>query len=118
MKKIKTIGYIAVDSGQVLICDPCYINTEWNKEEKQLTTKNNFTEILKKAKGNFSYEGVCQASLSENKGGQLNFKLGHIGAGVASSTYDGDGLYPVIAHYKTDKYCKTPSIYKLEIIFN
>lgn len=31
MKKI--IGYVGVDSGQVLICDPCYIDSEWKKED-------------------------------------------------------------------------------------
>jgi len=31
MKKI--IGHIGVDSGQVLICDPCYIDSEWKNEE-------------------------------------------------------------------------------------
>ncbi len=31
MKKL--LGEIAVDSGQVLICDPCYIDSEWKKED-------------------------------------------------------------------------------------
>ena len=31
MKKL--IGYAGVDSGQILICDPCYIDSEWKKEE-------------------------------------------------------------------------------------
>jgi hypothetical protein len=29
----KTIGYVGVDSGQILICDPCYIDSNWQKEE-------------------------------------------------------------------------------------
>ena len=41
MKKTKTIfiqgtlvplGIAGVDSGQIMICDPCYINSEWNGE--------------------------------------------------------------------------------------
>lgn len=29
----KQIGEIGVDSGQILICDPCYIDSEWKKED-------------------------------------------------------------------------------------
>jgi hypothetical protein len=29
----KEIGVVGVDSGQILICDPCYIDSEWKKEE-------------------------------------------------------------------------------------
>jgi hypothetical protein len=28
----KLIGYVGVDSGQLMICDPCYIDSEWIKE--------------------------------------------------------------------------------------
>jgi len=30
---IELIGYVAVDSGQLLLCDPCYIDSEWKKED-------------------------------------------------------------------------------------
>jgi hypothetical protein len=29
----KQIGVVGVDSGQIVICDPCYIDSEWEKEE-------------------------------------------------------------------------------------
>jgi len=29
----KEIGVVGVDSGQIVICDPCYIDSEWKKEE-------------------------------------------------------------------------------------
>lgn len=29
---IKNIGHVAVDSGQLLLCDPCYIDSEWKEE--------------------------------------------------------------------------------------
>lgn len=29
----KLIGHVGVDSGQLLLCDPCYIDSEWRKEE-------------------------------------------------------------------------------------
>jgi hypothetical protein len=32
-KEVKQIGSVGVDSGQLIICDPCYIDSEWEKEE-------------------------------------------------------------------------------------
>lgn len=32
MKKI-LIGEVGVDSGQLLLCDPCYIDSQWKKED-------------------------------------------------------------------------------------
>lgn len=32
MKK-ELIGHVAVDSGQLLLCDPCYIDSQWKDEE-------------------------------------------------------------------------------------
>ncbi|MDO8660675.1 MAG: hypothetical protein Q7K43_02190, partial [Candidatus Woesearchaeota archaeon] len=29
----KLLGYAAVDSGQLMVCDPCYINSEWNHKD-------------------------------------------------------------------------------------
>jgi len=29
----KLIGHVAVDSGQLLLCDPCYIDSQWVKED-------------------------------------------------------------------------------------
>lgn len=31
--KIELIGYVGVDSGQLMICDPCYIDSQWEKED-------------------------------------------------------------------------------------
>lgn len=37
MKKQKIekrlIGYVGCDSGQIVICDPCYIDSQWEQEE-------------------------------------------------------------------------------------
>jgi hypothetical protein len=32
-KNIVHIGSIGVDTGQLIICDPCYIDSEWEKED-------------------------------------------------------------------------------------
>lgn len=92
-KNERLIGRVAVDSGQLLICDPSYIdNDEWIKWKK------NRDASLRdpKDRGKFSYLGCCEATLRDNFG-QLNFKAGHAGAGVVTSTGFGDGFYPVYA---------------------
>jgi len=30
----KKIGVVGVDSGQVVICDPCYIDSEWDRKDE------------------------------------------------------------------------------------
>lgn len=37
MKKV--IGEVGVDSGQILVCDPCYIDSEWKHEEVSFDRK-------------------------------------------------------------------------------
>jgi hypothetical protein len=32
MSKVKKVGVVGVDSGQVMICDPCYIESEWKAD--------------------------------------------------------------------------------------
>jgi len=96
-KKFKQIGEVGVDSGQILICDPCYINSEWTPGKKDEDIFN------KKNKGQFSYSGCCLETCdTEDLGGQLNYKKGHAGAGVAVSSGYGDGCYPVYAIYNSD----------------
>ena len=87
----KQIGVCGVDSGQILLCDPCYIDSEWKKED---------FDDKKKSKNYFSYNACCKKTLTKNLAGQLNFKLGHAGAGVVVSSGYGDGVYPVYATYE------------------
>jgi len=130
------IGHVGVDSGQLMICDPCYIDSEWENEDfedvriyknevtsKILTYGKDFikyddeipeygktmNDLIEEGnwvitgrpapKSGFSYNACAQASLSEDGHGELSFKMGHAGAGIAFSTAYGDGLYPVYAHY-------------------
>ena len=76
------IGVIGVDSGQIIVCDPCYIDSSWEKEEYDEDN----------AKYNFSYNACCKKQM-----GQLNFDAGHAGVAVVTPSGFGDGLYPVIA---------------------
>ena len=133
------IGEVAVDSGQLMIFDPCYIDSQWENEDfedirvyknehtgKTLTYPKDFTsyedvlpeygktmnilisehdwKITESAepKSGFSYNACAKATLSETGHGELKFKLGHVGAGLAFSTAYGDGLYPVYAKYDKD----------------
>lgn len=146
MKKI-LIGQVGVDSGQLLMCDPCYIDSEWSKEDftdirvyehketkEKLQYKVDFphyeAEISKYGKNMnqlvatgewidvpmtdskfpFSYNACSKATLSEDGYGQLNYKLGHAGVGVAFSTAYGDGVYPVYAVYSAAGVLKSVTV--------
>ena len=137
----KLIGHVGVDSGQLLLCDPCYIDSEWKQEdfediriyEHNVTNDQlqyrvdfiNYQQAIQKYGGksmnelletgewrerpgenlpkhNFSYNACAKATLSDDGHGQLYYKHGHPGVGVAFSTAFGDGVYPVIAHYHSD----------------
>ncbi|ABM01163.1 hypothetical protein SHAM105786_10715 [Shewanella amazonensis] len=133
--EIEEMGMVAVDSGQLMITDPCYINSEWQDDEfedirllKDTETgeiyqfRKDFSNYEEKISGfdqtvnelkasgrleaieiensdkiNFSYAGACYATMSEKGYGEMPFKLGHMGAGIAVTTVMGDGMYPVYA---------------------
>ncbi len=73
------LGEVAVDSGQVLVCDPCYINSLWKGEDRS-------DEF-----GGGSYSECCHVSL-QGAGGPVLSELA-----VVSRTGDGDGSYDVVA---------------------
>jgi hypothetical protein len=131
--EIEEMGFVCVDSGQLMITDPCYIDSEWQEEKlevlrlyKDIETSevyqfgkdfSNFDEIINgysesinelcasgrfeaieiKRDYTFSYAGACYATLSKLGFGQLKFRMGHNGAGIAVHTVAGDGIYPVYA---------------------
>ena len=139
--KNELIGYVGVDSGQVMIVDPCYLG-DWKDNEFNYRTgiRNKITgreiccwdEIEGVGKinwatpllefdgkdmnalaedkenwekfdeypdaGAFSYSGVCGITAEEGAG---EIRIGGSSC-VASSTYLGDGSYPVYA--EKDKY--------------
>ena len=133
------IGHVGVDSGQLLLCDPCYIDSEWEQEDftdirihQHKDTKEtltfgkdfaNYQQVIDKygknmndlldtgewidverppSKYEFSYNACCNATLSKDGYGELKYKHGLSGLGVAFSTAFGDGIYPVYAHYNDD----------------
>ena len=82
MKRIK-IGEVGVDSGQLMIVDPCYIESHWKEED---------FDDEKKSKELFSYNAVCKETLGKTCYGQIGN-----GLAVAFSSGYGDGCYPVYA---------------------
>lgn len=90
MIKKTIIGYCGVDSGQLLITDPCYLK-EWKNNKHDANTPPD----------HFSYSGACQQTLSKEMAGQLRNSL-NIPIAVATSTGYGDGVYPVYAVYNED----------------
>lgn len=130
--EVVKLGDVGVDSGQLLITDPCYLESEWTPADLEGSEVyvdplqrtvyqadqdfRNYDEVLP-AYGKtiqelidvgilvkreledpelsqYSYEGVCKATLNAGYG-ELAYRLGHKGAGVAFATAFGDGLYPI-----------------------
>jgi hypothetical protein len=90
------IGEVGVDSGQLMVCDPCYIDSEWMQEEFDMKEKVIFPDgkeetivrcskrwfelieeinekkikletVGEKPKYNFSYNAVSHKTLDDNK---------------------------------------------------
>lgn len=78
------VGDVGVDSGQVMIVDPCYV------------LKGDFDD---KSQG--SYGAVCDVTLSEDGYGEF-IATGIAGNAIASSSGYGDGNYPVYGEINGD----------------
>jgi len=88
----KLIGHVCVDSGQLILTDPCYLK-EWKANE--------YVAISPHVgyRPDYTYVGACNATCSKERAGQLANALGAPLA-VAFSTGYGDGTYPVYATYE------------------
>lgn len=83
------LGTFGVDSGQVLITDPCYLHS-WVDREFVPGTRDD----------SYSYSGACSTSLNERGGGTIG--IGH--DGVVSMTATGDGVYRVYKCFNGDEF--------------
>ena len=82
----KLLGYAAVDSGQLIIVDPCYLKS-WKDGSAEDTTTH--------------YGKACDITNNAQRGGEIT--VSHIaGNGVVFGT-GGDGNFAVYAHYRQDK---------------
>jgi hypothetical protein len=80
------IGYVGVDSGQVMVGDPCYLDTFINDD--YCTSSD--------TPGEYSYSGASDVSMSGGGViGQFPQLGGKAGRAVVSATRHGDGVYPV-----------------------
>lgn len=103
------VGRIGVDSGQVMIGDPCYLNQWENAPEKP----KDFDKGVEESEGVYSYYGACNATRKARPFGLLSLTpeakknygglggiISEVGYAVACSTTFGDGDYPVYAKIK------------------
>lgn len=88
----KQIGEVGVDSGQLFITDPCYLD-RWGSDEYD---DERIKAMKKSGQSNYDYSGCCAVTLSEDRAGNV----GGGSLGVALSTGYGDGCYPVIATFE------------------
>lgn len=99
MKKKIHLGQVAVDSGQLMLVDPCYLpdfehnDPSWDED------------ATIKYSNEFSYRGCCLKSGSAKKGGNV----GGLRAISFESGY-GDGIYDVFAEYTEDNRIKKITI--------
>ena len=89
----RLIGHVGVDSGQLVLMDPCYIMNMWD-----VTT----------------YEAVCAQTTSVEMAGKVPYPMGHEGMLVATSTGYGDGFYPVYAEYNEEGRVKRVTVEFME----
>lgn len=78
--KKRLVGHCAVDSGMIMIVDPCYVI---DPEDPPL----------------YTYDAACNVSLSEKRAGELKLVNGSAATCVVSATNIGDGSFPVFANY-------------------
>ena len=101
------IGSISVDSGQMMLCDPCYLSSWINNDFDNTVHKG----MQKSGEFEFSYNGACAATLSEDQAGIL----GGLDAAVCSTGL-GDGVYAVFIEV-ADMGNWGHRVSKMEIIF-
>ena len=100
------IGRIGVDSGQMMLVDPCYVR-DW-VDTPNLSLNNNGSHY----DGEFSYGGACAATLSDKQAGIL----GEFGSAAVCATGFGDGAYAVYVTY-SDQGAWGKRISEMRIVF-
>jgi hypothetical protein len=96
----KLIGHVGVDSGQLLIADPCYLSSEKNLQD--------YDSVMDVRYGHpWRESDINEITLKRHDAGEpqadkIPFNLGHEGAGVVFNSGYGDGEYPVYAYVNED----------------
>lgn len=103
----KVIGHITVDSGQVLLADPCYLLVD-SKEKRDTRTWQNFAKVgIRKTGASKDYFSISVNELSGKKKGDDKSQM------ICTGSGHGDGVYPVLAVLDGN----TKRVKKLEIDF-
>jgi hypothetical protein len=96
MEKWKKIGVVGVDSGTLMITDPCYVEgDEW--------TDKDYDKYVCGMKGNST---------------QVPHELGHMGKAVLTTTGFGDGLYPVYQIERNYGKLLGKRVYAMMVVFD
>lgn len=82
------VGYIGVDSGQVMLIDPCYIKSDFDGDMHD--------------KPGLNYAGACRVTLSDEGCGNFGGPGQPEEMAFATRTAYGDGLYPVYIRRDAD----------------
>jgi Protein of unknown function (DUF4241) len=92
----RKVGYVGVDSGQVIITDPAHLHDfESNNFDGSKKSSPGRSRYGKKSKGfEYSYSGCCAATSTGGAGQLAGMR------GVAVSTGMGDGAYPIYVEYE------------------
>lgn len=98
MEEWKKIGYCGVDSGQIILVDPCYVMANRGKDGQPVADKNQLT-----------YDAMIEKEGEQPQ--ELVFS-GIGGNGVLVRGFGGDGNYPVYARIDDDL------VKEIKIVFN
>jgi len=88
------IGHVGVDSGQMMLCDPCYVSQFASNDSDFDFGASDRDKPLNTA---FSYAGACETTLAKSQAGVIGNGLG----AVTSSGF-GDGSYPVYVEFSDE----------------
>jgi hypothetical protein len=86
----KHIGYVGVDSGQIMVGDPCYT-----------LPYNRFGDVTPAERG-ITYDGVLHAWDGVNHKGDFIEPFDGNNTAIVVSGFGGDGVYPVFLEYETN----------------
>ena len=88
VRDLVLVGRFAVDSGQAMVGDPCYLD-QWKKNVGEPWD-------MEGKIGEYSYQGASATTINSNAG-----ELG-IGSAIVFNTGYGDGYYPVYIQTNED----------------
>ena len=97
--KMTYVGSVDVDSGLLLLTDPCYALGDKFVDTDRYVPYEDLRDGTVQPSGIYDYMGAEEAAWSPVLAGGLNHEGGHGGAGVSVSPGYGDGTYGVYVEY-------------------